>query len=107
MDEAHQVSLISLLECEHSGALEAEIGLEVLGDLADEALERELANQELGELLVATDLVERHSARAVAVGFIHAAGGWSGLARGLGGELLAGRLASGEFACGLFGAGHC
>ena len=42
LKESHQVSLTSLLESHHSRALEAEVGLEVLGDLSDEALEWKL-----------------------------------------------------------------
>ena len=37
---------------------------------------------------------------------LHAAGRRGGLARGLGRELLAGRLAAGALASGLLGAGH-
>ena len=81
-------------------------GLEVLGDLADEALERELADQELGRLLVPADLTESDGAGAVAVGLLDAARGRGGLARRLGGELLAGRLASGGLPSGLLGTGH-
>ena len=86
--------------------LEAEVGLEVLGDLADEALEGELADEQLGGLLVLADLAQRDGARAVAVGLLDAAGGGGGLARRLGGELLAGGLASGGLASGLLGTGH-
>ena len=50
LEEADEVSLSSLLEREDGGALEAEVGLEVLGDLTDQALERELADQELRRL---------------------------------------------------------
>ena len=50
LEEADEVSLSSLLEREDGGALEPEVGLEVLGDLADQALERELADQELRRL---------------------------------------------------------
>ena len=46
LEQANQVSLSGLLECHDSGALEAEIGLEILGDLADETLERKLARSE-------------------------------------------------------------
>ena len=45
------------LEGEDGGGLEAEVRLEVLGDLADEA-EGELADKELGGLLVLADLTE-------------------------------------------------
>ncbi len=58
LEEADKVGLGSLLEGENSRALEAEIGLEVLGDLADEALEGELADKELRRLLVTADLAK-------------------------------------------------
>ena len=43
-----KVGLSSLLERKNSGGLEAEVGLEVLRNLAHEALERQLADEELG-----------------------------------------------------------
>ena len=107
LEERREVGLRRLLERHNGVRLEAKVRLEVLGDLADEALERELAEEELGRLLVATDLTERHSARAVAVGLLHATGGRGGLAGRLGGERLAGRLATGRLTCGLLRAGHC
>ena len=42
LEESHEVGLTSLLESHHGGALEAEVGLEVLSDLSDEPLEGEL-----------------------------------------------------------------
>jgi hypothetical protein len=74
LEEADQVGPRGLLEGDDGGRLEAQVGLEVLGDLTDQALERELADQELGGLLVAADLAERNSSRAVAVGFLDVAG---------------------------------
>ena len=106
LEEANEVRLSGLLEGEDGGALEAQVGLEVLGNLANQALERELADQELGGLLVPADLAEGDGARAVAVGLLDAAGGRGGLASRLGGELLAGSLSSGGLAGGLLGAGH-
>ena len=44
LEKADQVGLGGLLQGQDGGALEAEVRLEVLGDLADEALEGELAN---------------------------------------------------------------
>ena len=58
LEEANEVRLGGLLEGEDGGALEAKVGLEVLGNLANQALERELADQELSGLLVAADLAE-------------------------------------------------
>ena len=103
LEEADEVRLGRLLEGDDGGRLEAEVRLEVLRDLADEALERELADQQLGRLLVPADLTESDGARAVAVGLLDAAGRRGGLARGLGRELLAGRLAPGGLAGGLLG----
>ena len=65
LEQADEVRLGGLLEGQDGGALEAQVGLEVLGDLADEALEGELADQELGGLLVAADLAERDGAGAI------------------------------------------
>ena len=42
LEEPHEVGLAGLLESHHGRALEAEVGLEVLGDLSDETLERKL-----------------------------------------------------------------
>jgi len=67
LEQANQVSLSGLLEGQDSRALEAEIGLEVLSDFSDQALEGQLADEQLRALLVATDLAERHGTRAVAV----------------------------------------
>ncbi|DAZ99040.1 TPA: hypothetical protein N0F65_010926, partial [Lagenidium giganteum] len=71
-----------------------------------DALERQLADQQLGRLLVPTDLTQRHGARTVAMRLLDAARGWCALARGLGGELLAWSLATRGLACRLLGAGH-
>ena len=51
-EEPDEVRFGGFLEREDGAGLEPEVGLEVLGDLADEALERELADEELGGLLV-------------------------------------------------------
>ena len=101
-----EVRLGGLLEREHGGALEAQVGLEVLGDLADEALERELADEQLRRLLVAADLAQGDGARAVAVRLLDAARRRRALARGLGRELLARRLAAGRLARRLLRASH-
>ena len=68
LEEADEVSLGGLLEGEDGGGLEPEVGLEVLGDLADEALERELADEEVGGLLVLADLAESDGSRACSGG---------------------------------------
>ena len=106
LEEADEVGLRGLLEGEDGRSLEAEVALEVLGDLPDKALERELADEEVSRLLVTTDLTKSNSPGTVTVGLLDSSGGGGGLARGLGGELLAGRLASGGLAGGLLSTSH-
>ncbi len=96
----------SYLEGSDGGGLESEVGLEVLGDLPHQALEGQLADEELRRLLVATDLTQGHGSGPVPVGLLDSAGGGGGLAGGLGGQLLPGGLASGGLAGGLLGTGH-
>jgi hypothetical protein len=106
LEQTHQVGLRRLLQGQHSGALEAQVGLEVLGDLAHQTLEGQLADQELGGFLVLADLAQSHGTRTVTMGLLHAASGRRRLTRSLGRELLAGCLTSGGFACGLLGTSH-
>jgi len=66
---------------------------------------RKLADEELGRLLVATNLAESDRSGAVAVRLLDTTGRRGRLARGLGGELLARGLATGRLAGGLLRAG--
>ena len=74
---------------------------------AYQTLEGELADQELGGLLVATNLAESDGTRLITVRLLDAAGGGSALAGSLGGKLLARSLATSGLSCGLLGASHC
>jgi hypothetical protein len=56
--ERDEVCLNRLLKGTDGRRLEAEIGLEILSDFTDQALERQLADQKLGRFLVATDFTE-------------------------------------------------
>lgn len=105
-EETDEVSFAGLLQSHNSGALETEIGLEVLCDLTNETLERKLADKQLGTLLVATDLTESYGAGPVAMGFLDTAGGRCALPRSLGGELLPRSLTTGGFTSGLLGTRH-
>lgn len=58
LEEGDEVSLDGLLEGADGGRLEAQVRLEVLSDFTDEALEGELADEQLGGFLVATDFTE-------------------------------------------------
>ncbi|GAB2284454.1 hypothetical protein Dimus_018905 [Dionaea muscipula] len=106
LKDTNKVSLGGLLEGGDSGALEPEIGFEVLSDLPHQPLEREFPDQELRALLVLPDLPQRHRPWAEPVGFLHTAGRWGGLAGCLGRQLLPWGFSSGGFPRCLLGASH-
>ena len=106
LEEADQVGLAGLLKSHDGGGLEPEVGLEVLGNLPDETLEGELADEQLGGLLVAPDLPESDGAGPVPVGLLDTTGRGGLLGGGLVGDVLAGVLGAGVLAGGLLGACH-
>ena len=106
LEQTNQVGLAGLLEGHDGGALEPQVSLEVLGDLTDQTLEGQLADEQLGGLLVPPDLPEGDCAGPVPVGLLDTPGGGGGLAGSLGGQLLPGGLASGGLTGGLLGTGH-
>lgn len=107
LKEPNQIGLTGLLQSSHCRALEAEVGLKVLGDLTDQTLEGQFADQQLGGLLVATDLTQSHGTRLVTVGLLHSAGGRGTFAGSLGCQLLARGLPSSGLASSLLGTSHC
>ena len=94
LEETDQVGLASLLKGHHGGALESQIGLEVLGDLTDETLEWQFPDEQLSALLVTSDFSQSDGSWPVPVGLLHSAGSRGALASGLGGQLLPWGLAS-------------
>lgn len=98
LKEGDEVSLNGLLESTDGRGLEAEVRLEVLSNLTDETLERELADEQLSRLLVSTDLTKSDGTGFVAVRLLDTTGRWGGLASSLGGELLTRGLATGRLA---------
>ena len=107
LEQTNKVGLAGLLEGHDGRALEPQVSLEVLGDLTDQALEGQLADEQLSGLLVPPDLTEGHGTGPVPVGLLHTPGGGGGLAGSLGGKLLPGGLASGGLPGGLLGTSHC
>ncbi|DAZ96300.1 TPA: hypothetical protein N0F65_008333, partial [Lagenidium giganteum] len=83
-----------------------QVGLVVLRDFTHQALEWQLADQQVSRLLVLADFTQSNRARAVAMWLLDTAGGWRALAGGLGRELLAWGLATGGLAGCLLGTGH-
>lgn len=74
LEQRNQVCLDGLLESTDSGRLEAQVGLEVLRNLTNQTLEGKLADEELGRLLVTTDLTESDRSRLVSVGLLDTSG---------------------------------
>ena len=64
------------LEGANGLGLEAQIGLEILGNLTDQTLEGQLADQQLSRFLVATNLTQGNSTRSIAMGLLDATGRW-------------------------------
>ena len=106
LEETDQVSLAGLLQGHDGRALETQVGLEVLCDLTDEALERQLADQQLRRLLVTTDFTESDGAGPVTVRLLDSSGRRGALASRLRGQLLPRGLATGRFASGLLRTCH-
>jgi len=106
-EQADQVGLAGLLQGADGGRLEAQISLEVLGNFTHQPLEGQLADQQFGGLLVATDLSKSHRTRSITMGLLDATGRRGRLAGSLGGQLLSWGFATGRFASGLLGTGHC
>ena len=107
LEETDQVGLAGLLEGHDGGALEAEVSLEVLGDLTDKTLEGQLADEKLSGLLVSSDLTESNSSWPVSVGLLDTSGGRGRFTGSLGGQLLPGSLSSSGLTGGLLGTSHC
>ena len=81
--------------------------LVVLGDFTNETLEGQLANEEFGRLLVATNFTEGDGTRAEAMRLLNTTGSGHGRLAGLlGSELLARGLATSRLAGGLLLDGH-
>ena len=81
LKEGDEVSLNGLLESADGRRLEAEVRLEVLGDLTNQTLEGELADEELSRLLVTTDFTESDSSWLVSVGLLDTASAGSTFSR--------------------------
>ena len=108
LKKTDKVGFAGFLQGHHGRALKPQVGLEVLSNLADQTLERELANQQLGRLLIPedkmvkrkttflllwspSDLSQGNSAWPVAMRLLNSTSGRSRLPCRLGGQLLPGK----------------
>ena len=81
--QPNKLGFRSLLHCKNRRSLETGVAFKVHDDLADKALERMPADEEIGRLLIATNLTKSYSAGTVAMGLLDTAGGGGGLAGSL------------------------
>lgn len=96
LEETDEVGLRSLLQSEDSGTLETHLTKRtLLGELTNETLERQLADEKLSGLLVTANLTDSHGTGAVTVGLLHTGSSGGRLAGSLMGEGLAGGLTTG------------
>ena len=86
LKQTNEVGLGGFLERGDGTRLEAQVGLEVLGDLSDQSLERKLSQQELGRLLVTSDLTKSNSSWAESVWLLDTTCSSATLAGSLGGN---------------------
>lgn len=107
LEEGDEVRLDGLLQSTDGRGLEAKVALEVLGNLTDETLEGELADEKLSRLLVATNLTESDGTGLITVRLLDTSGGGGALAGSLGGQLLTRGLATSGLASSLLCASHC
>ena len=108
LEKPNEVGLRCLLKSEDGGALVSEFLVEVAGDLPDEPLERKLPEEEVGRLLISSDLSEGDGARPESVGLLDASSGGGSFPVGLGAVVEGlGRSLAGDFlSSGLLSSGH-
>ena len=94
LKQTHQISLTGFLKSQNGSTLKTQVRFEILGDFADQALERSLADEQVRTLLVLSDLTESNGSRTVTMRFLHSSSGRRGFTRGFGRELLAWSLFS-------------
>ena len=106
LEQPDQVGLAGFLQGHHGRSLESQIGLEILSDLSNQPLKRQLANQQFSTFLVPADFTQSHSARAVSVRLLHASCGWCTLSRCLSRQLFSRGLSPSRFPSSLLCARH-
>jgi len=94
LEETDEIRFRRFLESAYSGALETQVGLEILGDFTNQPLERQLPDQQLGRLLVSSNFSKCYGTGPVTMRLLHATGGRRALPGRLRRELLAGSFTS-------------
>ncbi len=107
LKQSNKISLGSLLQSQHRRALKPKIGLEILGNLPHQSLERQLSDQQLGWLLVLADLTKGDSSRPVTMRLLHSTSSGSWFPCRLRCQLLTGSFSSRRLTRCLLCSRHC
>jgi len=83
LKETNKVCFGCFLQSKNRRRLEAKVGLEILSNFTDKALERCLTNEKVSRLLVLSDFTKGDSSGAVPVWLLHSSGSRSWLTRRL------------------------
>jgi hypothetical protein len=92
LEETNKVGLACFLQGKDGRSLESKVTLEILGNLTYQTLEWCLFDEEVGRLLVSTDLTEGDSSGTITVGLLHTSCVGAGLTCCLGASCLRGAL---------------
>ena len=106
LEESDEVGLAGLLQGHDGRALETQVGLEILGNLANQTLEGQFPDEKFSALLVTPDLTKSYGSRPVSVWLLYSTSGRCALAGGLGCQLFSWGLATSRFTCGLLCTSH-
>merc|ERR1719219_3102687 len=106
LEKTDQVGLASFLESHDRAGLEPQVTLEILSNLADQTLERQLAKQQFSGLLVFSDFSECHCSRTITMRFFDSSCSRSRLASSLGSQLFPWGLATSRFTGSLLSTSH-
>merc|ERR1712215_250167 len=106
LKQANKVGFTCFLESHHSGGLEPQISLEILGNLPHQPLERQLPYQQLRGLLISPYLPQSDSARTIPVRLLDSSGSWSRLAGSFSSKLFPWSLPSCRLPSSLLSSGH-
>ena len=106
LKQTDQVGFGSFLKSHDGGALEPQVGFEILSNFSDQSLEWKLSDEKFSGFLVSSDLSESDGSWSEPVWLFDTSGGWGGFPGSFGGELLSWGLASGGFSSGLLGSSH-
>ena len=106
LEKTNHISLRGLLESKDSGGLESQVGLEIVGDLSNESLERKFSNEELSGFLELSDLSKSDGTWSESMWSLDSTGLW-GLTLGLlVSNVLSWSLGSGVLSSGMLGSCH-